>query len=122
MKDFRDLEVWHKAHQLTLQSYDATRVFPKEELFGLTTQVRRCSASIAANIAEGCGRSGNGDFHRFLQTAMGSASELEYHFLLARDLGYLPQQRFDSLNQEIVRVKKMLASLVRKVALERASG
>jgi four helix bundle protein len=89
VKDFRDLKVWERAHKLTLEVYRATRSFPREELYGLTGQARRCSASIAANIAEGCGRRGNGEFHRFLQIASGSASELDYHFLLARDLGIL---------------------------------
>lgn len=75
MKDFRDLQVWAKSHALTLAVYQATGSFPKEELFGLTSQMRRCSASIPANIAEGCGRRGNGEFHRFLQISTGSASE-----------------------------------------------
>jgi four helix bundle protein len=89
MKNFRDLQVWGKAHVLALDVYRLTARFPREELFGLTSQMRKCSASIAANIAEGCGRRGNAEFHRFLQIAAGSASELEYHILLARDLGYL---------------------------------
>ena len=75
MKDFRDLQVWAKSHALTLAVYQATGSFPKEELFGLTSQMRRCSASIPANIAEGCGRRGNGEFHRFLQISTGSANE-----------------------------------------------
>lgn len=86
MKDFKDLKVWQKAHVLTLTLYRLTRIFPREELYGLTSQIRRCSASIAANIAEGCGRKGNAELHRFLQIAAGSASELDYHLLLARDL------------------------------------
>jgi four helix bundle protein len=119
MKSFRDLQVWEKAHRLTLQTYRATQTFPKEELYGLTSQIRRSSASIGANIAEGCGRRGNGEFHRFLQNAMGSASELEYHILLACDLGILPQPRFKDLNANIVEIKRMLAALIRKVDEER---
>jgi four helix bundle protein len=80
MKDFRTLTVWQKAHQLTLAVYKATRGFPKEEMYGLTSQVRRASSSIPANIAEGCGRDGDAELARFFQIAMGSASELEYHF------------------------------------------
>jgi four helix bundle protein len=99
MKDFRELNVWQKAHRQTLAAYAATASFPVEERFGLTSQIRRCSASIAANIAEGCGRRGNGEFHRFLQIAAGSASELEYHFLLAHDLGYLETDKFDANSQ-----------------------
>jgi four helix bundle protein len=84
MKDFRNLKVWEKAHGLTLAVYKASGRFPRQELFGLTSQMRRCSASIGANIAEGCGKLGNNEFHRYLQIASGSASELDYHFLLAR--------------------------------------
>ena len=76
MKNFRDLKVWEKSHSLTLDLYSATRAFPPDERFGLISQIRRCSASVPANIAEGCGRRGNGEFHRFLQIATGSASEL----------------------------------------------
>jgi four helix bundle protein len=88
MKDFKELKVWVKAHQLTLAVYQATTTFPKEELYGLTSQMRRSAASIPTNIAEGCGRGSDDDFRRFLQIAMGSASELEYQLLLAHDLGY----------------------------------
>jgi len=104
MKDFRDLQVWERAHKLTLEAYKITQAFPREELYGLTSQIRRSSASIGANIAEGCGRRGNGDFHRFLQNAMGSASELDYHILLSHDLGILPQSKFKDLNTYIVEV------------------
>jgi len=119
MKNFRDLQVWDKAHKLTLEAYKITQAFPREELYGLTSQIRRSNASIGANIAEGCGRRGNGDFHRFLQNAMGSASELEYHILLAHDLGILPQPKFKDLNTNIVEVKRMLSALIRKVNEER---
>ena len=97
MKDFRDLQVWAKSHALTLDIYRATVAFPKEELYGLTSQMRRCSASIAANIAEGCGRRGNGEFHKFLQISTGSASGLEYHLLLARDVGFMSSERAEVL-------------------------
>jgi four helix bundle protein len=119
MKDFRDLQVWVKAHALTLGIYRATAGFPKEELYGLTSQMRRCSASIPANIAEGCGRRGNGEFHRFLQISTGSASELEYHILLACDLGLLTQDDYASLTAEVQEVKKMLAGLIKRVVAER---
>jgi len=119
MKDFRDLQVWAKSHALTLTVYRATSSFPKEELYGLTSQMRRSSASIPANIAEGCGRRGNGEFHRFLQISTGSASELEYHILLARDLGFLAQGDFESLTGQVQEVKKMLAGLIKRVESER---
>ena len=119
MKDFRDLDVWRKAHAATLSVYRATADFPKEELYGLTSQIRRCCASVPANIAEGCGRRGNGEFHRFLTIAMGSASELEYHLLLSHDLGFLGVEKFDALTFQVQEIKKMLASLIRRVDAER---
>ncbi len=89
MRSFHELLVWQKVHQLTLNVYVASRGFPREDLYGLTSQIRRAASSVAANIAEGCGRDGNNEFRRFLEIAMGSASELEYHLLLARDLQLL---------------------------------
>ena len=86
MKDFRELKVWQKAHELTLAVYQITANFPREELYGLTAQLRRAGSSIAANLAEGCGRNGDAELARFCSMAMGSASELEYHLLLAHDL------------------------------------
>ena len=122
MKDFRNLQVWQKAHSLTLLSYRATQTFPRSEIYGLTGQIRRCAASIAANIAEGCGKRGNGEFHRFLNIACGSASELEYHFLLARDLTFVTDSDYRTLNDGVVEVKRMLASLARKVEVDRLAG
>ncbi len=122
MKDFRDLLVWRKAHLLALASYRSTEMFPKQELYGLTSQIRRCAASIAANIAEGCGKHGNAEFQRFLNIAAGSGSELEYHFLLSRDLGFLTAEGYEELHNGVVEVKRMLASLSRKVNEERLAG
>ena len=115
MKDFRSLEVWQKAHNVTLEAYRLTRAFPPDERFGLTSQIRRAAASVGANIAEGCGRRGDAEFHRFLQMAMGSASELEYHLLLSRDLEYLSTPNYKELAAEVTRVKRMLSSLIRTV-------
>ncbi|MGO8791828.1 MAG: four helix bundle protein [Terriglobia bacterium] len=115
MQDFKNLNVWAKAHSLALVVYKATRNFPKEELFGLTSQLRRAAGSIPANISEGCGRGGDPEFGRFLQVAMGSASELEYHVLLAHDLHYLGDEIFHQLTADIVEVKRMLATLIGKV-------
>jgi four helix bundle protein len=118
MKDFRELKVWQKAHDLTLETYRATKAFPTEERFGLTAQVRRSAASIAANIAEGCGRDGDPEFARFLSIAMGSASETEYHLLLARDLGLIPAADYDRLVGIVQEVKRMLTALIRKLRAE----
>ena len=115
MEDFKDLVVWRKAHQLTLAVYQRTRLFPKDEIYGLTSQVRRASASIGANIAEGCGRRSDAEMKRFLQIARGSASELECHLLLAKDLQFLAADEFKDLEQKILEVQRMLASLVQRL-------
>ena len=120
MKNFRDLKVWDKAHHVALACYEITRSFPRDEIFGLVSQIRRSAASVPANIAEGCGRSGNAELHRFLQIAMGSASELEYHLLLSKDLNYLKLELHDKVQAQVEEVKRMLASLIRKVDSERA--
>jgi four helix bundle protein len=104
---------------MTLTAYRLTDGFPKHELFGLASQIRRCSASIPANIAEGCGRLGNSELHRFLQIACSSVSELEYHFLLARDLGYISHAAYDSTHKGVLDLKRMLVALTRKVGSER---
>ena len=115
MKDFRDLNVWQKAHELTLAVYKTTSRFPADERFGLTSQMRRACVSIPSNIAERCGRDGDKDFKRFLQIAMGSGSEVEYQFLLARDLEYLDAQSYDFLNTRIIEVKRMLTALINRL-------
>lgn len=119
MKDFRTLTVWQKSHLLTVAVYQATKCFPKEEMYGLTSQIRRSCASIPANIAEGCGRGGDPEFGRFLQIAMGSASELEYHLLLANELKYLDSKDHDILDGQVTEVKRMLTSLVQKTKTNR---
>ena len=108
MKDFRELKVWEKGHHLTLAVYKMTAKFPKEELYGLTGQIRRSCVSIPANIAEGCGRNGDAELARFLQIAMASASELEYHLLLSRDLGLVDTTCYEQLAQEATEVKRMI--------------
>jgi four helix bundle protein len=113
MKDFRQLKVWEKAHHLALEVYKATATFPKEELYGLMSQLRRASVSIPTNIAEGCGRNTDADFARFLQIAMGSTSETEYEIILAFDLGFLSKGQFESLQAQAEEVKKMLASFIK---------
>lgn len=114
-QDFKQLDVWKKAHQLTLDVYKATVNFPQAELYGLTSQTRRSAASIPANIAEGCGRGTNPELSRFLYIARGSASELEYHLHLAHDLGFLDTTGFAHLNDGVDEVKRMLAGLIKRV-------
>jgi len=119
MKDFRQLKVWEKSHQLALAIYKATKEFPKEELYGLTSQIRRASMSIPTNIAEGCGRNTDADFARFLQMTMGSASETEYQLILARDLEFLPKGEHEKLHNDVEEVKRMLASLLKTIRTNR---
>lgn len=115
MQDFRKLTVWQKNHRLTLSVYRATARFPRDGLYGLTGQLRRACASIPTNAAEGSGRGGGTDFARFLQVAMGSASEAEYLLQLAGDLGLLPKPDCERLTSAAVEVKRMLTSLIHKV-------
>jgi four helix bundle protein len=122
MKDFRDLRVWEKAHRLTLELYKVTALFPRHELYGLTSQIRRAGASIGANIAEGCGKRGNSEFQRYLQIASGSASELDYHLLLSHDLNFLPDEDYRSIARELSELRRMLTSLLLKIGAERANG
>ncbi len=115
MRNYRDLMVWEKAHKLTLAIYRETSAFPKEERFGLTSQVRRASSSIPANLAEGCGRRSDGEMGRFVQIAMGSGAELSYHLLLCRDLGLLGSAEFSNLAGDLDEVMRMLSALSARV-------
>ncbi len=119
VKNFHELKAWQKAHQLTLAVYQITAAFPREELYGLTTQMRRSGSSIAANLAEGCGRNGDAELARFCSIALGSASELEYHLLLARDLPLIKPQDYARLAGQTVEVKRMLTGLLQKLIAER---
>jgi four helix bundle protein len=118
MKNFRDLKVWEKGHELTLAVYKATARFPNEERYGLTSQIRRSSVSVPANIADGCGRGSDADLARFLHIAAGSASELEYHLLLANQLDMLNAPDHKRLTKEVTEVKRMLTSFIQKLKAE----
>ena len=115
MKDFQKLKVWEKAHHLTLTLYKETKSFPREELFGLTRQIRRASSSIPANLAEGCGRDSDKELARFIQIAQGSAYELEYHLLLSYELGYLTKPIYFNLKNQTLEIQKMLRSFRNKL-------
>ena len=115
MRDFRTLKVWQAAHRLTLDVYKVTKRYPREELYGLTGQSRASSSSVPTNIEEGCGRGGAREFSRFLKIAAGSATELDYQLLLARDLEYLLEADYLRLNEQLIEVKKMLRSLIERV-------
>ena len=108
MRDFHKLLIWQRSHQLTLDVYRASKSFPNEELFGLTSQIRRAVSSIPTNIAEGCGRNSNKELAHFLQIALGSASEVEYELLLANNLGYINDADYQALADETIAVRKMI--------------
>jgi four helix bundle protein len=119
MKDFRQLAVWQKSHEFTLLVYEWTASFPREEVYGLTGQMRRAASSIPANIAEGCGGDGDAELARYCRIARASASESEYHVLLARDLKLLPSERYEQLAERVVEIKRMLTGLIHKLAADR---
>ena len=108
VRKFADIKAWEKAHRLTLSIYGVTKGFPAEERYGLKSQMRRAAASVPANIAEGCGRDSEAELARFCTIALGSANELEYHLLLARDLGLMGPDRHDVLTRDVNEVKRML--------------
>jgi four helix bundle protein len=116
MQDFRKLLVWQKSHTMALSIYRVTTPFPEQERYGLTSQMRRAAFSIPSNIAEGCGRAGRTELRQYLHISLGSASELDYFLLLARDLQFLTPRQHDALEVRIHEIKLMLAGLIRKVS------
>ena len=115
MQDFKQLEVWHKAYQLTLAIYETTQAYPKEEVYGLTSQMRRAAVSVPTNIAEGCGRDSNPELVGFLYIALGSASELECQLMLSRGLKFIENGTYETINHKLIEGKRMLGGLIRKI-------
>ncbi|HVG26998.1 MAG TPA: four helix bundle protein [Acidobacteriaceae bacterium] len=115
MQDFRNLEVWKRAHRLVLAVYRCSQEMPRDEVFGITMQLRRGATAIATRIAEGCGREGNADFAADLRRAVAACNEVEYLILLAKDLEYLKAEVDERLTGEVVEVRKMLHGLLRKL-------
>ncbi len=116
------MKVWWRGHRLTLDIYEVTAGFPREEIYELAAQLRRSCASVPANIAEGCGRSGDAELARFMQIAMGSASELEYHLLLAQDLNFLDNSDYEKLSGRVVEVKRMLSTFINKLRVKQPAS
>jgi four helix bundle protein len=119
MKDFRTLKVWEKSHRLVLAIYEATKPFPKNELYGITSQIQRAAVSVPTNIAEGCGKDSDAELGRYFKIAMGSSSELEYLLLLAHELGYLIDGQYKQLQANLVEVRKMLNPFIQKLKANR---
>jgi len=111
MRDFKKYDIWQLSHFLTLEVYKTTSNFPKEELFGITSQIRRASASIPTNISEGCGRNSDKEFNQFLNIALGSANETEYLLILSKDLNYINNEIFENLEKEINTIKSKIYKL-----------
>ncbi len=119
MRDFRELQVWQKAHQLTLDIYKLSREFPETERYGLVSQLRRACSSVPTNISEGCGRESLSEFARFLEIAMGSACEVEYQLILAKDLGYISENKYQESCKSLIEVKRMLSAYTSRVRQSR---
>ncbi|AZA52162.1 MAG: four helix bundle protein [Chryseobacterium sp.] len=117
MRDFKKFEVWQISHQLTLKIYTSTKSFPKEEIFGLTSQIRRSFASIGYNISEGSGRNSDKEFANFINIALGSSNEAENQLILAKDLGYINEMEYQKLLEELTILKKKLVALWNKLKL-----
>ena len=115
MRNYEDLEVWQRAHALTIRVYRITNDFPRSEMFGLTSQIRRASNSIGANLAEGCGRWSDAELARHVQIAMGSASELQHHLRLARDLGFLRPTDHATALDDLTSVRQMLTAFLKRL-------
>lgn len=117
MKNFKELLIWQRSHQLVLDIYLITKSFPKEEVYGLTSQIRRSCSSIPTNIAEGCGRNSDAEMNRFLIIAQGSATELEYQIILSKDLSYISTEILNTLSLELTEIRKMINTFSQKIRL-----
>jgi len=115
MRDFKKYDIWQLSHSLTLKIYDITNSFPKEEIYGITSQIRRACLSIPNNIAEGCGRTSDADFSRFLTIALGSTSETEYILILTKDLNFINIDDYEELNKLINIIKNKIYTLKQKL-------
>ena len=121
MQDFENLKVWQKAHALAIDVHRIAGSIPRTDGMALTAQLRRSALSVPSNIAEGAGKGGDGEFRRYLQIAMGSASETAYHLLVARDLGFIDTATYDDLASRIAEVRRMATGLLKRIASRRSS-
>lgn len=111
MKDFKNLKVWQKGIKLVVDIYKTSKKFPKEELYGLTSLMRRSAISVPSNIAEGCGRNSDKDFNRFLEISLGSSFELETQIIIAHELEFLTKEEFFDLSDKVQEEQKMITGL-----------
>lgn len=115
MRDFKKYDIWQLSHELTLEIYRITNLFPKEEMYGITSQIRRASSSISTNISEGCGRNSDAEFNQFLNIALGSALETEYLLILSKDLTYIDESVFVNLEKKVNIIKSKIYNLKSKI-------
>ena len=115
MRDYRKYDVWKLGHEITLHVYKLTKTFPREEQYGLISQMRRAAYSIPSNIAEGCGRESDREFRRYLIISRGSSNELEYFTILTKDLDLLSASDFETLNDKVNKVRRSLNNLINKI-------
>lgn len=115
MESYKELKVWQQGMDLAVACYEVMKSFPREELFGMTSQIRRCASSIPANIAEGWGRQSTGDYIKFLRISQGSLKELETHLLLCNRIGLLTTDALRTLEMQTIDIGKMLAALIRSL-------
>lgn len=116
MNNYKELKVWQKAVELAVKVYESTRAFPREEVYGLTSQIRRCAVSVASNIAEGAGRNSKKDFNNFLGISNGSMSELETQLIIANRVEFLNETTLDSLQKDIIEIQKMNRALQKSLS------
>jgi four helix bundle protein len=121
MQDFHRLKVWHKAHRLAIDVYRLSEEFPRRDGVALTSQLRRAALSVPTNIAEGAGKLSNAEFRRFLEIALGSASEMLYHLLVARDIGLIEAARHEEFSSRAVEIRRMLSGLIERVRAKHAA-
>ncbi|WP_304231912.1 four helix bundle protein [Jiulongibacter sediminis] len=115
MRDFKNYSVWERSHKLVLSIYELTKAFPKEELYGITSQIRRAAVSVPTNIVEGCGRESDAEFKRFLSISSGSLSEVNYLLILSNDLAFISLEEFNGLEEELTGIHKSIHSLMKKL-------
>lgn len=108
MRDFKKYDIWQLSHLLTLEIYKITSLFPKEEIYGLSSHIRRAVSSIPTNISEGCGRNSDKEFNQFFNIALGTANETEYLLILSKDLNYISEEQFSDLDSKINTIKSKI--------------
>ncbi len=117
MKTHHDLDVWKKSIDLVTAIYKVTELYPKSELYGLTSQIRRCAVSVPSNIAEGAARTSTKEFAQFLSIALGSIAELETQLIVSNNLNYIEKAQFETMIEQIITIRKMIVGLKKSISI-----